>query len=190
MNVKNLYSVIVLLVTLSACAALPLAIQGQTPPPLDKAFSAKNITNHKLVALDQKIVLEFQDEKTTWFTHMELTGHKLALISFGRLGNELFSTTLDKGELSYKGRLKIIAPKRLLSDLQLAYWPQNKLRFVKAAGYDIKTRAGKRIISYHGAPYALVTFEGDKRWNRKIMIENKSAGYRLTIVPLHVEFSS
>jgi hypothetical protein len=180
---------ILLLFSTTACVTLSQPIQGKTPP-LDTHFSAKNISNYSLLALDQKITFEAHGEKTIWFSHMELTEQKLALVSFGPLGNELFNIKLENGALSHHGRLKLISPQRLISDLQLAYWPKTKLESLQPSGYVVHAQNAKRSILHNDIPYAFITFEGDKSWQKKITIENMSEGYRLIIEPLRVEFTS
>lgn len=75
----------------------------------------------------------------------------------------------------------VVTPARILSDVQLAWWPEAAVRAGLPPGYEVTTSDGVRHLTHQGAPFADVRYEGPGPIWSRIELVHVAYGYRLVI---------
>ena len=74
-----------------------------------------------------------------------------------------------------------VTASRILSDVQLAWWPSEAIRGGLPAGFSLEEAAGTRALSERGAPFASVTYEGTAPAWSHVRLTQQRYGYVLDI---------
>jgi hypothetical protein len=74
-----------------------------------------------------------------------------------------------------------VTASRILSDVQLAWWPSDAVRSGLPAGYTLEEGAGTRAVSQNGAPFASVAYEGTAPAWSHVRLTQQRYGYVLDI---------
>jgi hypothetical protein len=74
-----------------------------------------------------------------------------------------------------------VSASRILSDVQLAWWPVEAVRAGLPAGYSLEDRSGTRVITASGAPFASVSYEGTPPAWKLVRLTQQRYGYVLEI---------
>jgi hypothetical protein len=72
---------------------------------------------------------------------------------------------------------EVVTPERILSDVQLAFWPSAAVRDGLPRGYTLLDDGTHRTVLHDGQPFISVTM-GD---GSRVELEHHTFGYRLTI---------
>jgi hypothetical protein len=74
-----------------------------------------------------------------------------------------------------------VTPARILSDLQLAWWPEEAVRAGLPAGFAVSTTGSVRAVTRGGQPFAQVRYEGAGPIWPKMELKHLAYGYTLEI---------
>lgn len=72
----------------------------------------------------------------------------------------------------------VVTPARILSDVQLAFWPAAAVRDGLPAGYSLLDEGPRRTVIHDGQPFVTVSASADQS---RVEFEHLTFGYRLTI---------
>lgn len=117
---------------------------------------------------------------------LQLAPSQLLLIGLSPLGQRLFTLTSTGNRINLEASVPALSrldPERIVSDLELAYWPLPKLKKALPAAYRIEKTANTRLVWHAGHLLWLGIRAGNDRWQDPVTIYNLRAGYRLRVVP-------
>lgn len=77
-----------------------------------------------------------------------------------------------------------ISPDVLLADIQLVFWPADRLAKTLAAPWRLTRHAGGRRLYEGDTLRARVDYQGPDRWRGVATLHNTRYGYRLTLTPV------
>jgi hypothetical protein len=102
---------------------------------------------------------------------------RLALVSMGQTAARLTwdGVRLDEQRASWLPA--VVAGERILSDLQLAMWPEDVVRAALPSGWFLDTPAGGRVLRQAAAPVVTVSYPSAQR----IEIHHLRDGYHLVV---------
>jgi hypothetical protein len=75
----------------------------------------------------------------------------------------------------------IITPARILSDVQLAFWPSEAIREGLPEHFALDEGPNERSITQDGKPFAQLTYIGTPPVWSRVELTHQAYGYRLTI---------
>ena len=173
-------------------AALLLALAGcgtQSPAPLQPqlrplapllAGEARQLTQH--------IAVQYRGEQRDLIGASLLGPEQLQVSLLTPQGVSLLDIHYDGREISaqqHLGRSKQIPPRALLADIQLVYWPLEKLQQSLPTPWELReSRSGKarlRQLFLDGTLYTEVRYSTDDIWRADVQLEQKVLGYGLSI---------
>jgi hypothetical protein len=101
------------------------------------------------------------------------------------LGRRVFALQWDGARLDEQRDPRLppeLSAKRILRDIQFAYWPVDALRGALPHGWRIDTRGGTRELVHGGDTVLLrASRAGASTWQGQVTIENLAEGYELVI---------
>ncbi len=149
---------------------------------LTPASLGKNLT------LSQLVVAEFLDQKQSFHAEVEVTPARMVVVGLTSLGVPIFTLEQDIREVkvALPGDDTLpFNPRHILSDFQIAYWPEATLRekfqAVGLAVRETSTQGGREIVTADGEVLVKVTYLGNDGSAGDIMIEHFDPPYRLHI---------
>lgn len=182
---KQLMASLLIALTLCGCASAP-AQRGEPPPPMP-LLSAESLGQVR--SARQIVHAAFADSEVTMQCVVEITPQRISVIALNAIGLRLFSVSVEDGKTTVErspGVPEQVQPERILSDIQLAYWPLPKLQRAYA-GTDWQVsepfastrrlkRAGRLIAEVHYAQ------TGKDLWRGRLWLSNYEFGYALSVI--------
>ncbi len=133
--------------------------------------------------LAQRITVVRGADRKTFEAQLEIdaTGVRIAAVA---LGQTVASLSWNGSELTQQVSTHVpeaITAERILSDVQLAWWPAATIRAALPPGFALEELDGKRTLSRDGATVATVDYTGTGPvWNR-VRLVHARYGYELDI---------
>ena len=140
------------------------------------------------LSLSQLVSGEFGDQKYTFHAEVEVTPERMAVVGLSSMGVPLFTLEQDSREVKVEalgGEIFPFNPRHILSDFQIAYWPEATLRekyqTVGLAVRDTPIQGAREILTADGEVLVKVTYLSNGGSAGDIMIEHFDPPYRLHI---------
>lgn len=174
----RLSATLVLSLMVAACASRPVHAPGaQAPAPILHLSPAS--LGHGL-ALQQQLEFRFGSHRQTVDALLEADASevRLALQAMGQNALRLRWDGMHLQETRASWLPAALQSERVLSDLQLVYWPAAEIRRVLPAGWEVRDDAGSRQLLQAGDVVVDVRFPATGR----VELTQRREGYRLIIV--------
>ncbi len=129
--------------------------------------------------LAQRVTVHRGDQTWAFDAQLEADAHVVQLAAF-LLGQTVAKLSWDGAtmEQSHSERAPdVVTPERILSDVQLAFWPAAAVREGLPSGYSLLDDGARRTVLHDGRPFVSVNV-GDLA---RVELEHHAYGYRLTI---------
>jgi hypothetical protein len=138
--------------------------------------------------VQQVLHVAFGDRDATLNAVLSLTPEKLQVVGLNAVGLRLFTVEYAGGELKSErapGLPAEVDPARVLSDLQLAFWPLSALQAAtRDTAYEIiEPYARARRLKRNGRLIAEVHYADDRPWSGRVWLSNFEHGYSLAVDP-------
>ena len=177
-----------MMMAVAACAGpVPTSAQDKLNDALLTPSSlGKNLT------LSQLVVGEFQDQKHSFHVEVEVMPSRMAVVGLTPVGVPLFTLELEGGEIFVEtlGAEQFpFDPRHMLSDIQIAHWPEAALREkFQAHGLILRAAAAqnmREVLSEDGTLLVAVTYAGAGGPDGDMVIEHFEPSYLLRINALN-----
>lgn len=175
-----------LLIALMLCGCVSVPTQTTPLPPAMPLLSAESLGQTR--GARQIVHAAFADTEVTMQCVVEITPHRISVIALNAMGLRLFSVVVEDGKTTVErspGVPEQVQPERILSDIQLAYWPLPKLQQAYA-GTDWQVSepfASTRRLKRGGRLIAEVHYAqtGKDLWRGRLWLSNYEFGYALSV---------
>lgn len=177
---------------LAACAGQPPALPDHCLWLAPKAsWCLADASGLPARTVVQQVEAQYGEHSERFIGQLEFHGDgRLTLAALSPLGQRLFLLQYDGRRLDYQpfaplaGRFE---PAYVLADLELAFWPVERLRpSLRAAGFELDEDQGVRRLSRDGALLASVRITPGAHWPARVVLDNPGRHYRLTLTTLEV----
>lgn len=142
------------------------------------------------LTLVQQVEARHSDRTERFIGQLEIKGSTLTLAALSPLGQRLFLLRDDGRRLRYEAYAPLAGrfePGYVLADLQLAFWPLERLEpSLAAAGLKLEERDGVRTLSRDGELVARARITPGAAWPSRVVLEQPGRGYTLTITTLEL----
>lgn len=132
----------------------------------------------------QLLTAEHDGQSWTLQVALEVTPNELRLAGLNPLGQRVITLRWDGATLAEERDARLpeqVQGERILSDLQLIYWPRAALAATLPGGWTIEEQAGERIVRQNQQAYARIRCDDADPWQGHCVFEQQRYGYRLTI---------
>jgi hypothetical protein len=169
---------LILLVAAAGCAT--------TPKPLPEAEFGLRLAPASLgreLALSQRVTVVRGEERRSFDAQLEVDA-KAVRIAAVAMGQTIATLSWDGTSLEQQVSthvLPAVTASRILSDVQLAWWPVAAIRAGLPAGYVLEEGAASRAVTQNGAPFASVAYEGSSPAWSHVRLTHQKFGYVLDI---------
>ncbi|MFZ5442798.1 MAG: DUF3261 domain-containing protein [Myxococcota bacterium] len=167
-----------LLTLLTGCVTTP-----RPPPPAEFALRLSPASLGRELQLVQRITVLRGDERRSFDAQLEADATVVRIAAVA-LGQTVASLSWDGTTLAQQVSTHVppaVTAARILSDVQLAWWPAEAIRAALPGGFSLLDEAGERVLLRDGAPWARVRYEGTAPAWRHVRLEHAHFGYALDI---------
>ncbi len=171
---------------LGAALALLLAGCVTTPKVLPPAEFSLRLSPGSLgreLQLAQRITVVRGEERRSFDAQLEVDAAsvRIAAVALGQTVASLHwdGTTLEQHVSAHVP--PAVTAERILSDVQLAWWPATAIRAGLRDGFTLEEGQGQRALLLDGAPFAQVTYEGTAPAWAHVHLTHQRFGYALDI---------
>lgn len=172
-------ALLALLALLTGCAPARL-IRPVGPSALERSIEVR-----------QQITAHFDGKTRTLQVALRVTPKKLSMVGLTAIGQRLFTLSWNGQVAHVKSlitNLQKLPPKRVLADLELAYWPLPSLRGALVRKHMRLEQLGTTRTLWRGNQLLWLSWRAaGKPWQSRLDIYNVRAGYRLDIRPLAMD---
>lgn len=170
-----------LLLLLAGCAT--------TPPPRAPAergvlLRLSPASLGRELWLRQRLTVVRGETRRSFEAQLEVDARAVRLAAVA-LGQTLATLTWDGVTLDARtspGAAEAVNGPRILSDVQLAFWPEAAVRAGLPAGFSLDAQPGRRTVREGSAPVVVVTWRDDTH----LELAHLRDGYRLEIESVEV----
>ncbi len=185
---KRLFVILIAIPLLTACGHIQRAMVDNVTPPLDRVIPAVVLEGKAFIAVDQNITVENDDTKDRFLLRTEIAPGRMAMLGFATMGRARFDVAIDAQGIVSHGHSTWLSAQKMASDFQLIFWPHASLQAVlQGSGFVVVDETQKRIITYNGKPYAVITYSHRNAWQSVITLNNLHHHYTLILENLHSE---
>lgn len=140
------------------------------------------------LSLSQLVVGEYQDQKHSFHAEVEVTAARMVVVGLSSMGVPIFTLEQDAGAVKVEtpGADSFpFDPRHILSDFQIAYWPEAVLRDkFESVGLRVRegaSQATREVLAAGGELVVRVTYLVNDDPESDIIIEHFAPPYRLRI---------
>ncbi len=181
-------------IILAAVVAIVAACAGAAPEPDGDAENSllqavlPPASLGTSLSLSQLVEGEFKDQRQSLHVEVEVTPARLVVVGLSPVGVPLFTLEQRAGEITVEtlGSDELpFNPRHMLSDFQIAYWPEAVLRGAfQSLGLSLRQAAQDRreVLGENGEVLVAVTYGGDGDNIGDIIVEHFDPPYRLRIM--------
>jgi hypothetical protein len=175
---------VLLALLLAACTAVPThpVSTAAALPVLPAASLGQSRSAQQIVRA------AFADNEATMQCVVEITPQRMSVVALNAMGLRLFSVAVENGQTTVErmpGVPEQIQPERILSDIQLAFWPLEKLQqSYRGTPWQVSEPfAGTRRLKREGRLIAEVHYAqpGKSPWSERLWLSNYEFGYSLAV---------
>ena len=133
--------------------------------------------------LSQRITVVHGDERKSFDAQLEVDASAVRIAAVA-MGQTIASLSFDGKSLEQQVSAHVppaITAARILSDVQLAWWPAEAIRTGLPAGFSLEEEGGKRSLMKGGTLFAQVTYEGAAPAWKFVRLTQVRYGYLLEI---------
>lgn len=133
--------------------------------------------------LSQRVTVVRGDERKSFDAQLEVDASAVRIAAVA-MGQTIASLSFDGKSLEQRVSAHVppaVTASRILSDVQLAWWPADAIRLGLPPGYSLEEEGGKRSLLQHGALFASVTYEGTPPAWKRVRLTQHRFGYLLEI---------
>lgn len=169
-------AVLTVLLVFSACASTPKT----TPPASDFLLKLSPASLGREVSLNQRITMVRDGDRKSFDALLEVDASevRVALVAMGQ--------TL--GTLTWDGKVftsrvsthvpPVVTAERIITDVELAWWPQDVVRAALPEGFTLTESDGKRELFKDGQLVVTVTWTAGRA---RVVLTQHRYGYALEI---------
>jgi hypothetical protein len=166
-------------VVLGACVTAPRPVERNNEVLFQLAPAALGRELH----LAQRVTFVRGSTTMSFDAQLEADASALKLAAFA-LGQTVARMTWDgvRLEETHSQRVPdVVTPARIMSDVQLAFWPEESIRAALPAGYSLQTAPGVRRVLLGGEALIEVRYEGAGPIFPRIELNHLAHGFRMII---------
>jgi hypothetical protein len=171
--------VTVLALALTACVTTP-----RPPPPGDDLlFKLSPNSLGRELQLAQRITVLRGADRKTFEAQLEVDALEVRIAAVA-LGQTVASLTWNGTTLKQQVSTHVpeaITADRILSDVQLAWWPAAAIRAALPGGYTLVEEGTRRTLSRDGTGVARIDYEGTAPAWQHVRLAHLKYGYELDI---------
>ncbi len=161
---------------LTACVTAPRP--APEPPPFVLRLTPASLGRE--VSLSQRITLVREGARQSFDALLEVDASAVRVALLGA-GQTLGSLTWDGERFTRKASAFVpqaVTAERIITDIELAFWPEDAVRAGLPEGFALTEREGRRELSLGGEPFATVTWDAG---HRRVVLTQHRFGYVLEI---------
>lgn len=169
------------LLALFTCAACVTTPKAPAAPEFGLRLSPASLGRE--LSLSQRITVVRGDDRKSFDAQLEADASAVRIAAVA-MGHTVATLTWDGKSLEQKVSTHVppaVTAARILSDVQLAWWPAEAIRAGLPAGYSLEEGANSRVVTEAGAPFASVSYEGTAPAWRFVKLTQARYGYVLEI---------
>lgn len=167
---------LLLCAALAGCAPEPL-IQPLGPSALGRSVEAR-----------QQVSVHYQGHTRSLQIALRVAPDNLTLIGLSAIGQRLFTLGWNGREITHQNGLEKshrLPARRILADLELAYWPLSALRTALASHAMRLEQLGSTRALWDGDKLLWIAWRGPGQpWHRRLTLYNARLDYRIDVQPL------
>lgn len=164
------------LVVITACT--PITPETTVTPLLPPAALGR------ILHADQLIRAEYDSQSWIMQGAVEATAKEIRLVGLNPLGQRIIVLHWDGAKLTEERNKHFperIKGDRILSDIQLIYWPRKALSAALSHAWTVDDKPGERVVQHDNQPFARIRCDGPDPWQGRCVFEQQRYGYLLTI---------
>jgi hypothetical protein len=166
-----------------ALAASGCVTARPAPPPGELLLKLSPRSLGRELQLSQRITVLRGAERKTFEAQLEVDEVSVRIAALA-LGQTVASLTWDGKQLAQQVSTQVpaaITADRILSDVQLAWWPTDAIRAALPARYALDESGARRVLKYDGVRTAQIDYTGTApAWSR-VHLTQLRHGYELDI---------
>ena len=169
---------LIALVLAAACAT--------TPKPLPAAEFGLRLSPASLgreLALSQRVTVVRGQERRSFDAQLEVDASSVRIAAVA-MGQTIATLSWDGKSLEQTVSERVpeaVTAARILSDVQLAWWPVGAIRAGLPSGFVVAEDGGARVVTENGVPFASVSYEGTAPAWKHVRLTHQRFGYVLDI---------
>lgn len=133
--------------------------------------------------LSQRITVVRGEDRKSFDAQLEVDASAVRIAAVA-MGQTIASLSFDGKTLEQQVSTHVppaVTASRILSDVQLAWWPADAIRTALPEGFSLEEEGGKRSLLQGGALFAQVTYEGTPPAWKFVRLTQVRYGYLLEI---------
>ena len=133
--------------------------------------------------LSQRVTVVRGEERKSFDAQLEVDASAVRIAAVA-MGQTIASLAWDGKTLEERVSVHVppsVTAARILSDVQLAWWPAEAIRAGLPAGFSLDEVGANRTLTENGAPFASVNYEGAAPAWRLVRLAHHRFGYLLEI---------
>lgn len=133
--------------------------------------------------LSQRVTVVRGDERRSFDAQLEVDGSAVRIAAVA-MGQRVATLVWDGTTLVHEVSVHVppsVTASRILSDVQLAWWPAEAIRAGLPAGYALEEVKGTRVVTQAGRAFASVSYEGAAPAWKLVRLTQPRFGYVLEI---------
>lgn len=157
-----------------------------TPKPLVEAEFGLRLSPASLgreLQLFQRVTVVRGQERRSFDAQLEVDGSAVRIAAVA-MGQTVATLVWDGVRLEQKVSVHVppsVTASRILSDVQLAWWPAEAIKAGLPAGYALEEAKGTRVVTQDGRAFASVAYEGAAPAWKIVRLTQQRYGYVLEI---------
>ena len=133
--------------------------------------------------LSQRVTVVRGEERRSFDAQLEIDGSAVRIAAVA-MGQTIATLVWDGKTLEQKVSVHVppsVTAARILSDVQLAWWPAEAIRAGLPAGFALEEVNDTRVVTQDGRPFASVSYEGAAPAWKIVRLTHQRFGYVLEI---------
>lgn len=171
-------STTLLALLVASCVTTP-----KPPPAPEFGLRLSPASLGRELSLSQRITVVRGDDRKSFDAQLEADAASVRVAAVA-MGHTVAQLSWDGKSLEKKVSTHVppaVTAERILSDVQLAWWPAEAIRAGLPAGYTLEETPTSRVVTEQGAPFASVTYEGTAPAWKFVRLTQQRYGYVLEI---------
>jgi hypothetical protein len=172
---------VLLALVLAAACATPQ--KAPPPAPDELVLALPPAALGRELHLAQRVTVLREGARFAFDAQLEADASALRLAAFA-LGQTVARLSWDGQRLdeTHSSRTpEVVTPARIVSDVQLAFWPEAAVRAGLPPGYELVVSPARRLLLRQGLPFIEVRYEGTGPAFPRIEVDHVAHGFQLVI---------
>jgi hypothetical protein len=167
------------LLLLAGCVTTP----RPPPPPPALVLKLSPASLGRELALSQRITVVREGERRSFDAQLEVDASAVRIAAVA-MGQTFATLTWDGEKLDQRVSERVpevVTAERILSDVQLAWWPLEAVRAGLPPGYRLEAQGPERTLFDGETKLATISYEGTGPAWPRVQLTHHRHGYRLEI---------